>query len=149
MLRIAVIDLQPLSCIGIQAYLQELLKDIECQTAYTTKAASELHLSSGLDLIILGLNRKTQHEMVDLIAQLNEAGSQIPVVIMYEYFDVAHLRQLPRHTASGLISKRTNIEQLAECMAAVLSGSSFMCEKTRQHIIDVFAESGSRRRSVQ
>ncbi|WP_026632858.1 response regulator transcription factor [Dyadobacter alkalitolerans] len=143
---IAIIDLQPLSCLGIKAYLQNLLPASQYQTAYAQETVNDLVLGPELDLVILGLNRENEATTTFLTDKVLTAGQQLPVIVMYEFFDLALLKQLGKQAATGFIAKENAFIELAKCVQTVLSGNIFICEKTSQHVINAFASPATQNR---
>lgn len=132
------IDLQPLSCMGMQAYLQKMLPGSQCQIAYSKETIETLQLRPELDLVILGLNREPGEVTSYLKEKVLAAGPGLPVIILYEVFEIEYLRQFAGHTTTGFLAKDKVADQVVDCIKSVISGSSFMCEKTNQHVINAF-----------
>ena len=143
---IAVIDLQPLSCMGVQVYLDNLLPANQYQIAYTEETIKELMLGPELDLVILGLNRESPAMTTFLTEKLLAAGPQMPVTVLYEIFDVELLRRFGNHTVTGFIAKNNESMELDKCISIVLAGNSFMCEKSSQYVIAAFADNAKQPR---
>lgn len=140
---IVVIDLQPLACIGLQAYLRKLLPASQCQIVYSKEAIDTLQPSAEPGIVILGINQEDRETAFFLRQKALDIGEKVPVIVMYEDFDIEHLRQFAAHTPTGFISKDNVVNQLAECIVKIRSGNSFLCETTRQHIINAYTTSPS------
>lgn len=138
--NIVIIDLQPLSCMGIEAYVREHFPDIRCQMAHSKQAVEGLKLDRELDLVILGLNREPIQVANYLKEKVMDASLEVPVIILYEVFDIAHLKQFAGHTVTGFLAKYAVADELNQCISSVLAGSSFLCERTDQHIINAFVD---------
>ncbi|WP_157486825.1 hypothetical protein [Dyadobacter alkalitolerans] len=146
MSTIAVIDLQPLSCMGVQAYLQNLLPASQYQTAYTKETIHDLVLGTELDLVILGLNRESPALTTFLTEKILAAGPQVPVIVLYEIFDVELLRHFGNHAVTGFIAKDNDSMEIDKCINIVLAGNSFMCQKSSQYVIAAFADNAKQPR---
>lgn len=140
---IIVIDPQPLACMGMQVYLQQLLPGSDCQTVYLKETIATLQPSAEYDLLVLGLNQEDKPTTAFLKGKALEFGALLPVIVLYEVFEIEHLRQFAGHAPIGFISKDNVANQLEECARKVFSGESFLCEKTSQHVINAYINSGT------
>ncbi|WP_353718692.1 hypothetical protein [Dyadobacter sp. 676] len=138
MSSIVIIDLQPLSCLGMQAYLNHLLPGSKCKTVYRKDEIDTFQPPAELQLIIVGFNQEDRPTATLLMEKVLMMGANLPIIVMYDIFDSEYLRQFAGHTPTGFISKDNVSNQLLECIQKVSCGQSFLCEKTGQHVINAY-----------
>jgi DNA-binding NarL/FixJ family response regulator len=138
MSTIAVIDLQPLFCMGIQAYLQQLDPGCQCPAAFTRESTENLMTGPAPDLLILGFNKENQDITSWLTEKVRTSDPGLPVILLYDIFDPRYLTAFANRAANGLLAKDNAYNHLARCITTVLSGGTYMCETSSQHVIDAF-----------
>lgn len=133
-----VIDLQPLSCMGIQVFLGELFPEMDCRIAYSKETLETLSFSQPADLVILGLNQEPAAVLDFLRQKVLAISNEASVIVCYKQFDLAYIKGFVRSTPLGLISKDNSAPEFADCIKKVMSGQTFMCKNTSEHVLAIF-----------
>jgi DNA-binding NarL/FixJ family response regulator len=128
MIKILIIDDNPISCIDIQAVLKTRIEEMtEIQFASSLQVLSELAEVARPDLVIFGLHKIFQADPV------------VPLVVYYDDFLFESMTSFSKKVAVGFISKNRIAAELHSCVLNVLKGQFYMCEETTLQMLEVLA----------
>ena len=140
MIKILIIDDNPISCIDIQAVLKTRIEEMtEIQFASSLQVLSELAEVASPDLVIFGLHKMPAMDPAYVEEKIFQADPVVPLVVYYDDFLFESMTSFSKKVAVGFISKNRIAAELHSCVLNVLKGQFYMCEETTLQMLEVLA----------
>ena len=133
--KVLVIDDHPLVRAGISRILDLDGSFSICGEADSVPDGLRLAVSSEPDVVIADLSLKGGTAL-DLLRGLQEAGSQLPVIVISVHDEALFAERALRAGARGYLMKSASVETLLHAVRQVLSGRVYVSDDVAQNLLE-------------
>lgn len=142
MLKILIIEVDPLICLGIEALLNKTFSEkTQIMFAGSRQAFDLLIEESEPDLAILGLYKVPIVDIAYIKDRISLTHPDTPFIICYDESPKEAMQSFSKQGILGFISKYRVHQELCNCIEAVSKGKTYLCAETIQKTIKGWTQS--------
>jgi DNA-binding NarL/FixJ family response regulator len=141
MTTIAIIDNQHITRIGLRVLLKTNVKQTTVLESESIGTLNQYHQDTAIDLIILGLNVRSDMSGVKLLKHTKNLYPFAPVILYDQLPDTSSvIRSYFAAGLQGYLIKESSAGELLDCTAAVLKGRRYLCTEAFDLLLDERAD---------
>lgn len=140
-MKIAVIDKHPISRAGLISFLNTRFEDADIIESENVTSFQEAHPGQNPDLIILGINQSANAANINFITTVSKRKKTQPAGTVIVYDEKPNFSMIIHYLKAGLrgyITKQNSLDEIKQCIGAVLNGKRYVCDEVMQLILDSY-----------